>query len=160
MNVQTEKLGKTLATALVAAAIAAPTALGSGGNSLDPWAYNAIYGNTSSATPIGENAAGQRAADAGAKAIQRSSPSVPRGENATGQGRIPATRPDNRASVRGPATPIALSAPTVTNSGGFNWGDAGIGAAGSFALMLLGLSATITALRRRQRQEALPGGIA
>jgi hypothetical protein len=61
-----------------------------------------------------------------------------------------------RSAQAGPAP----SATVATPPGGFNWGDAGIGAAGSFALMLLGLSATITALRRRQRQEALPGGIA
>jgi hypothetical protein len=48
------------------------------------------------------------------------------------------------------ATPI--EAGTVTGSDGFDWGDAGIGAAGAFALTMIGLGAVIVLSRRHQEE--------
>lgn len=48
-----------------------------------------------------------------------------------------------------PPTIVRVSAP----SGGFDWGDAGIGAAGGFALSMLGLGGALAvSQRRRERQ--------
>ena len=38
----------------------------------------------------------------------------------------------------------------VTHNGGFDWGDAGIGAGGTFALTLIGLGAAVTLTHRRR----------
>ena len=79
--------------------------------------------------------------------------SGPMGENATGQhASLPAVlRPDDRAGIRGPATPTALPQPTsIDDHGTFNWRDASIGAAAALGLMLLALSVTLVVLRRRR----------
>ena len=46
--------------------------------------------------------------------------------------------------------PVAATAPTVkAPGGGFDWGDAGIGAAGGLALAMLGLAGALTLSQRR-----------
>ena len=48
----------------------------------------------------------------------------------------------------------------VTNDGGFDWGDAGIGAGGLLALTLIGFGGGLTILRRRGRAPRTPAGVA
>jgi len=49
------------------------------------------------------------------------------------------------------ATPGIVA--VTTSPGGFDWGDAGIGAAAGFALAMLGLAATLLISGRRQRHD-------
>ena len=56
------------------------------------------------------------------------------------------TPDDNTASI-----PPAV-ARDVTPSGGFNWGDAGIGAGGMLALTVIGLGGALTLTRRRNHR--------
>lgn len=55
------------------------------------------------------------------------------------------------------ATPAA--APTIVHvtapSGGFDWGDAGIGAAGGIALSILGIGSALAASGRRTRRQTV-----
>ena len=56
--------------------------------------------------------------------------------------------------------PAPASTPTIvrmsSGNGGFDWGDAGIGAAGGFALSMLGLGSVLAVSQRRtRRSEAL-----
>jgi hypothetical protein len=52
--------------------------------------------------------------------------------------------------VRSPAPKV--SEPTISaSSGGFDWGDAGIGAGAALGLLLIGLSVTFTVVHRRNR---------
>lgn len=54
---------------------------------------------------------------------------------------LEAVRPDNRAGLRGAGTELADSAPLATAaSAGFQWADAGLGAAAALALVLVGLA--------------------
>jgi hypothetical protein len=50
---------------------------------------------------------------------------------------------------------VQIPAPTVQvrdlPSGGFDWGDAGIGAGAVLGLLLIGLSVTFTVVHRRNR---------
>lgn len=47
----------------------------------------------------------------------------------------------------------ASSTPTIVQAGGgFDWGDAGIGAAGGVALSILGIGSALTISGRRSRQ--------
>jgi hypothetical protein len=91
-----------------------------------------------------------------------------------------ATRPDDRAGTRGPSTPTALrsrgaampvllsehgagqnttqalaavqpSAVTIVEPGAFDWGDAGVGAAGAFGLTLLACGLLIVSRHGRRR---------
>jgi hypothetical protein len=50
--------------------------------------------------------------------------------------------------VSAPATVVRVVAP----SGGFDWGDAGIGAGGAFVLSMIGLGGVLAAANRRSRQ--------
>ena len=67
---------------------------------------------------------------------------------------IEAVRPDDRATraiVHGDAQPVGRA---VRSTGdGFNWGDAGIGAAGTIVFVLIGIS-PILVLRRNGRSVA------
>jgi hypothetical protein len=62
----------------------------------------------------------------------------------------------------GPNPPAAVSpAPAVqvvrvSAPGGFDWGDAGIGAAGGVALSMLGLGGALTVSQRRARRHNSP----
>ena len=61
-------------------------------------------------------------------------------------------RPDDRAGSR-PSVPTAIAAPVATPGNGFDWGTAGIGAAGFAALALtIGL---LVVLGRRSRHEGV-----
>ena len=65
-------------------------------------------------------------------------------------------RPDDRAGIRGPGVtsePAPLAA--VGSGDGFNWNDAGIGAAISFAAALFLLAATVLLRRNRRGQLAV-----
>lgn len=67
------------------------------------------------------------------------------------------TRPDDRAGLRGPgAAPADTPAPIVIRPGGFDWGDAGIGAAiATGALMLAGGLSLVARRHRRASVAAL-----
>jgi hypothetical protein len=58
---------------------------------------------------------------------------------------------------QGSQTPTSLSpvVHVIAPNDGFDWGDAGIGAAGGFALSMLGLGTALTISQRRDRR---PGG--
>jgi hypothetical protein len=56
------------------------------------------------------------------------------------------TPDDNTASI--PPTVVRV----ITYSGGFNWGDAGIGAGGMLALTVIGLGGALTLTRRRNHR--------
>jgi hypothetical protein len=57
--------------------------------------------------------------------------------------------------MRAIPTPAATAAPVAAESSGggtsFEWGDAGIGAAGAAALMTAGMAATVARRRRAER---------
>jgi hypothetical protein len=60
----------------------------------------------------------------------------------------------NHSSASPAVLPSTASTPpavvrVTTPSGGFDWGDAGIGAGGMLALTLIGLGGTLTATHRR-----------
>jgi hypothetical protein len=72
---------------------------------------------------------------------------------------VPAAGP---AHAVNPATPPSVTAgvsPTIVRvtapSGGFDWGDAGIGAAGGFALSMIAIGGALAVSQRRTRS-ALP----
>jgi hypothetical protein len=162
MNARTHKLAQTLGLTLMVAVLAAPTAIGSGGQAsgLDPWAYNAVQRSQVTGSPMGENASGLRNLDPWAYSrVLLSRSSTPMGENATGQHTTPtANRPDDRPGIRGPSTPVALpQLGQVSDHGAFNWRDAGIGALGALAAMLIATSATLLARRRRRASQPIGG---
>jgi hypothetical protein len=81
----------------------------------------------------------------------------------SGQGVSPATdlrSPDARngatwaqmSRVQAPSAPQVVSAGTSSSSSGFQWDDAGIGAAGMLVLMSLGASAVLLPGRHRRRR--------
>ncbi len=51
--------------------------------------------------------------------------------------------------------PPAAPQPTVGSESGFDWGDAGIGAAGAVVLLSAGAGGTIVARRRRAQRAAV-----
>ena len=53
-------------------------------------------------------------------------------------------------------SPPATQIVRVTTPSGFDWGDAGIGAAGGLALSILGLGAALTITQRRARPPSPP----
>jgi hypothetical protein len=63
--------------------------------------------------------------------------------------------PAGSPSVAGPATAPPTS-PTIVrvsaSNGGFDWGDAGIGAGGAFALSIIGLGGALATSQRRARR--------
>ena len=63
--------------------------------------------------------------------------------------------PAGSPSVAGPAT-VPAAPPTIVrvsaSNGGFDWGDAGIGAGGGFALSMIGLGGALIASQRRERR--------
>jgi hypothetical protein len=72
------------------------------------------------------------------------------------EGPVSTVRPDDRAGIRGPgitSEPAPLAA--VGSGDGFNWSDAGIGAAISFAAALFLLAATVLLRRNRRGQLAV-----
>jgi hypothetical protein len=65
-----------------------------------------------------------------------------------------APRPDDRAGLRGAGTELADNAPIATAAAGFQWADAGFGAAAAFALVLV-LAGLAVALVSHQRSHAI-----
>ena len=63
--------------------------------------------------------------------------------------------PDARDNGRRETPPIVVHAPALAQSDGFNWLDAGIGAGGLAALLLLGAGTATTVRARRS-----PAGVA
>jgi hypothetical protein len=64
-----------------------------------------------------------------------------------------ALRPDDRGGLRGTGTSVAIAAPVAaTVSAGFQWADAGFGAAAALALVLIlaGIAAVLTNHHRGQ----------
>jgi hypothetical protein len=61
---------------------------------------------------------------------------------------VPVVTPVDYASPKVPATIVRVIAP----SGGFDWGDAAIGAAGGFMLTMVGLGGVAAIARRRTRR--------
>jgi hypothetical protein len=62
-----------------------------------------------------------------------------------------------------PVYPSVPSRPTIVrvnvpNSSGFDWGDAGIGAAGGLALAMLGIGGGLAITQRRGRHSGAPAG--
>jgi hypothetical protein len=85
---------------------------------------------------------------------------VPMGEGTTGQHAATSTaaRPDDRAGIRGPSAPTALSQlAQISDHGAFNWLDASIGALAALIAMLLATSATLLAFRRRRASQPIGG---
>jgi hypothetical protein len=55
-----------------------------------------------------------------------------------------------------PITQPAVEIVHVTDHGGFDWGDAGVGAAGGFAISILGAGAALAAVEIRARRSVRP----
>ena len=60
------------------------------------------------------------------------------------------TRPDDRSGVRGPGAVPGAPTILVSNDGGFDWSDAGIGLAGGLGLALLVAGLLSAAMHRRR----------
>jgi hypothetical protein len=61
-----------------------------------------------------------------------------------------ATRPDDRSGIRGPGEADARQPVSTIEPVGFDWTDAGIGAAMAFGLLLLASGAVLVARRHRR----------
>jgi hypothetical protein len=79
---------------------------------------------------------------------------VPFDINANGS-EVPAGSPSMRIPVATPTSAVS-TAPTIVRvtapGSGFDWGDAGIGAAGGFALSMAGLGAALAISQNRARR--------
>ena len=64
---------------------------------------------------------------------------------------VPAGSPSVTSQATVPATPPTIVRVSATN-GGFDWGDAGIGAAGGFAVSMIGLGGVLAVSTRRTRR--------
>jgi hypothetical protein len=64
---------------------------------------------------------------------------------------VPAGSPAVTGQATGPATPPTIVRVSASN-GGFDWGDAGIGAGGAFALSIIGLGGALATSQRRARR--------
>ncbi len=112
-------------------------------------------------SPINRRAAAVAAALALSVAAS-AAPAVARPFNVTANGSmVPANSP-NTASQANPSTGVHGTAPTIVRftarDGGFDWGDAGIGAAGALGLSALAIATglAITSSRRRTPSTANP----
>jgi hypothetical protein len=63
---------------------------------------------------------------------------------------VPADSPSVTSQASVPATPPTIVRVSASN-GGFDWGDAGIGAAGGFAVSMIALGGALAASQRRGR---------
>lgn len=59
-------------------------------------------------------------------------------------------------SSQTPVNAAPTSPPTATASNGFDWGDAGIGAAGALAISIVGVGGTLALSQRRSRRTRPP----
>jgi len=64
---------------------------------------------------------------------------------------VPAGSPSVTGQATVPAAPPTIVRVSASN-GGFDWGDAGIGAGGGFALAMIGLGGALVASQRRERR--------
>lgn len=64
---------------------------------------------------------------------------------------VPAGSPSVTSQATIPATPPTIVRVSATN-GGFDWGDAGIGAAGGLALSMVGVGGALAVSQRRTRR--------
>jgi hypothetical protein len=64
---------------------------------------------------------------------------------------VPASRPSVTSQTGLPATPPTVVR-VVAGNGGFDWGDAGIGAGGGFALSMIVVGGALVATQRRSRR--------
>lgn len=62
--------------------------------------------------------------------------------------------PDTRDAARGYRRPLAIEVVRVVGPSGFNWGDAGIGALGAFAVALMAAGTMLAVLRHRRSRFA------
>ena len=63
----------------------------------------------------------------------------------------PSRTPDDSSAYHAARIPLTAGR-AVTASAGFHWGDAGIGAGGMLALIVIGLGAALTLTRRRNQR--------
>jgi hypothetical protein len=63
--------------------------------------------------------------------------------------------PDEQAAIAGVSNPRVTIVRVTTAKSGFDWGDAGIGAAGSFALAMIGLGGVLAISRTRARRSTV-----
>jgi hypothetical protein len=64
------------------------------------------------------------------------------------------------SSSQTPVNTAPGSTPTATASNGFDWGDAGIGAAGGLAISVLGIGGALALSQRRSRNRTRPAAVA
>lgn len=72
-----------------------------------------------------------------------------------GQGSVDLRSPDARETGQVEQRPV--SPPEITDTTGFDWGDAGIGAGSVLGLLLISLSVMFGVMHRRRAKEG-PGG--
>jgi hypothetical protein len=139
----THRIGTAAVLILSLAAAGAPAAL-----SQPLSGYTANLANGQSSTAARPNPDEQTVTGAGAN--RTSAPVFSRQDKSI----VSATAPSNAAgsAVTAPAAPpvVHIQAP----AGGFDWGDAGIGAAGGLALALIGLGGAFVVSQHRNRNTA------
>jgi hypothetical protein len=148
---------KSLVLGFAVAAFAAPTALAEPrgpGNSphADFWNYDARTGEK-----IADTSPGVSSADLSGMYGQGSSPgsddrAVYRGTNPQFDPVVARLSPDDRALFRGvEPTSVPVNVTVSSDSDGFQWSDAGLGAASTLALVLLMGAATLVIRHQRRR---------
>jgi hypothetical protein len=139
----TRTLTGPLATILAVATLAAPAAASTGQDLRSPDARDVAAGRTigRAAAPIGQDLRSPDARDVAAGRTIGTA-AAPIGQDLRS--------PDARDAAAGRSTAdIAAPVLEVTSAGGFDWGDAAIGAGGATGLLAISLAGAMT-LRRRQ----------
>jgi hypothetical protein len=143
---------KAIALALAVAALAVTAAHASGTpdgkyGPLDPWAYAVIHGHAQSVTPDGKYGP-----------LDPWAYSVIHRTRETSAGRSPASAPEIQAGIGSNSVDQDRTAETAAPSNlgttllepnGFDWGDAGVGAAGALAIVLLAAGTQLAVRKRR-----------
>ena len=160
MTIRSPRFARGIALAAATAALAVPTAQASvaataNSESLDPWAYNVIHGGAGSTPASGDHSAGRNdLASNGATVtrtgiygaldpwaynlIRRSAARIELiTEHSAGQ------NSQHKDGSRAATAPERFAAPS-----GFEWSDAGIGAASTLAIVLLASAVTVAARKR------------
>jgi hypothetical protein len=133
MKVRTYKLARAIAVGLAAAALVTPSALAAQPTRLDPWGSDALQHQTGAPAPLGEHGTAQNATSTVSVSGEPKNvvPFIAEGQR---------SRHGNPFVIAGPESqPVA--ARIAQRPGGFDWGDAGIGAATTLALVLLAAAA-------------------
>lgn len=130
---------KAIALALAVAALAVPAAQASGTSDgkygpLDPWAYAVIHGHAQSVTPDGKYGP-----------LDPWAYSVIHRTRESSAGRSPASAPEIQAGIGLNSNPGT----TPLEPNGFDWGDAGVGATGAMAIVLLAAGTQLAVRKRR-----------